>query len=42
MKRISQMLYRGTEQTIWQLYPDKFLEELAKYPQWGNLPHNKN
>ena len=34
MKRIAQMLYRGTEQTVWQLYPDKFLEELAKYKRW--------
>lgn len=35
MKRVTQMLYRGTEQTVWQLYPDKFNEELAKYKRWG-------
>ena len=34
MKRVAQMLYRGTEQTIWQLYPDKFNKELAKYKRW--------
>ena len=34
MKRITNMLYRGTEQTIWQLYPKKFYEELAKYKRW--------
>jgi hypothetical protein len=34
MKRIKQMLYRGTKQTIWQLYPAKFYEELAKYKRW--------
>jgi len=35
MKRIAEMNYRGTNQTIWQLYPDKFYEELAKYPRWN-------
>ena len=34
MERVTQMLYRGTEQTVWQLYPDKFYEELEKYPRW--------
>ena len=34
MMRITQMLYRGTEQTVWELYPTKFLEELAKYKKW--------
>jgi hypothetical protein len=35
MKRIAEMNYRGTNQTVWQLYPDKFYEELAKYPIWA-------
>ena len=35
MKRITEMNYRGTNQTVWQLYPDKFYEELAKYPRWN-------
>jgi hypothetical protein len=34
MKQVAQMQYRGTEQTVWQLYPDKFYEELAKYKRW--------
>lgn len=34
MKRVTQMLYRGTEQTIWQLYPERFYEELAKHKRW--------
>jgi hypothetical protein len=35
MKRVAEMNYRGTNQTVWQLYPDKFYEELAKYPSWN-------
>lgn len=31
MKRVTEMFYRGTEQTVWQLYPDKFLTELEKF-----------
>ena len=34
MKRILEMNYRGTNQTVWQLYPDKFYKELGKYPRW--------
>lgn len=35
MKCITQMSYRGTYQTVWQIYPDKFLEDLEKYPKWN-------
>jgi hypothetical protein len=35
MQRVKKMLYRGTEQTVWQLYPEKFYEELAKHKRWG-------
>lgn len=35
MCRISEMNYRGTLQTVWQLYPEKFLEELSKYKRWN-------
>jgi hypothetical protein len=35
MKRVTEMHYRGTYQTIWQLFPDKFYEELKKYPRWN-------
>lgn len=34
MKRIKELHYRGTDQTVWQLFPDKFLEHLEKYPRW--------
>lgn len=34
MKRVKEVFYRGTEQTVWQLFPDKFLAELSKYPRW--------
>lgn len=34
MKRVTDIHYRGTNQTVWQLFPDKFYEELNKYPRW--------
>ncbi len=34
MTKIKQVKYRGTEQTVWQLHPAKFLEELGRYPRW--------
>jgi len=34
MKRITELDYRNTRQTVWQLYPDKFLNDLNKYPRW--------
>ena len=34
MKRIKNIEYRGTQQTVWELYANKFLEELDKYPRW--------
>ena len=34
MKRVAEIEYRGTNQTVWQLYPDKFYSELFKYPRW--------
>lgn len=35
MKRVAEINYRGTNQTVWQLYPDKFYEELSKYLRWN-------
>ena len=35
MKRVTEMQYRGTYQTVWQLFPNKFYEELNKYPRWN-------
>ena len=34
MKRIKEIDYRGTKQTVWELYANKFLSELEKYPRW--------
>jgi hypothetical protein len=34
MKRVKDLFYRGTTQTIWQLLPDRFYEELGKYSRW--------
>jgi hypothetical protein len=35
MKYIKEIEYRGTTQSVWQLYPDKFLEALSKFPRWS-------
>lgn len=35
MSRVKEITYRGTLQTVWQLYPDRFLEDLARYPRWA-------
>lgn len=35
MKKISTLEYRGVQQTVWQLFPDKFLEDLDRYPKWN-------
>jgi hypothetical protein len=34
MKKIKNLFYRGTEQTVWELFPDKFYENLNKHPRW--------
>lgn len=34
MKRIKNIFYRGTEQTVWELFPDKFYAELNKNKRW--------
>jgi len=34
MKRIKEIDYRGTRQTVWELYANKFLEELERNPRW--------
>lgn len=34
MKKIKEIFYRGTQQTVWELFPDKFYAELNKYPRW--------
>jgi len=34
MKKVKDIFYRGTTQTVWQIYPDKFYEELNRHPRW--------
>lgn len=34
MKRIREVFYRETNQTVWEIFPDKFFEQLNKYPRW--------
>lgn len=34
MKRVKDVFYRGTMQTVWELFPEKFYEELNKHPKW--------
>jgi hypothetical protein len=34
MKRIKEINYRGTKQTVWELFPKRFLEELERNPRW--------
>ena len=34
MKRIKDIYYRGSTQTVWEFFPDKFLEELNKFERW--------
>ena len=34
MKRIKEIDYRGHNQTVWQLFPDKFLKDLENYTRW--------
>jgi hypothetical protein len=34
MQRVKDLFYRGTNQTVWEIFPDKFYEELLKYPRW--------
>lgn len=34
MKKIKDIFYRGTNQTVWEIYPNRFYEELNKHPRW--------
>lgn len=34
MKKIKDVFYRKTWQTVWELFPDRFTEELMKYKRW--------
>lgn len=34
MTPTKEITYRGSTQTVWQLWPDRFLADLALYPKW--------
>lgn len=34
MQKIKTVFYRGLEQTVWELFPNLFLQELEKYEKW--------
>jgi hypothetical protein len=34
-EKIKEVNYRGTFQSVWQLFPDKFYAELQKFPRWN-------
>jgi hypothetical protein len=34
MKRIKDVHYRGTMQTVWQIFPDRFYEQLNRFGRW--------
>ena len=34
VSKIGDIFYRNTEQTVWQIFPDKFLKNLELYPRW--------
>lgn len=34
VKRVKDVHYRYTDQTVWEIFPDRFYENLAKYPRW--------
>ena len=35
MKKIKDVFYRGTLQTVWEFFPKNFYEELNKYERWA-------
>lgn len=35
MQKTCDLFYRGTMQTVWELFPDKFYEQLNKHPRWN-------
>ena len=35
MRSVKEVEYRGTVQTVWELFPDKFLDDLYRYPRWN-------
>lgn len=34
VERVKEVHYRHTDQTVWKIYGDRFLENLERYPRW--------
>ena len=34
VEKVKEVHYRNTEQTVWQIFPDKFYENLNRYPRF--------
>lgn len=34
VSKVKDVHYRHTDQTVWEIHPDKFLENLERYPRW--------
>lgn len=34
VEKIKEVNYRNTDQTVWKIHGDRFLENLSKYPRW--------
>ena len=34
VEKIKDVHYRHTDQTVWQIHPNKFLENLERFPRW--------
>lgn len=35
VEKVCDMNYRNTDQTVWRIHPDKFFENLERYPRWS-------
>lgn len=33
-KSVENIVYRHTKQTVWEIFPDRFIEDLSRYPRW--------
>lgn len=34
VSKVKEINYRNTDQTVWEIHADKFLENLERYPRW--------
>lgn len=35
VQKVKDVYYRGIDQTVWRIYPEKFLDNLNKFPRWN-------